>query len=80
MKKLAKFLLSSIVENPEKATINQREGEDNVLILTLIVSPQDIGKVIGKNGKTIKALTSLTRIKAIKEGKRVVLEVKKPED
>lgn len=74
MKKTAKFLLELIVDHPEKVKISDKE-ENGSLILTLKVSLEDIGKVIGKNGRTIKALTTLIRIRAIKERKRVNLEV-----
>ena len=79
MKKTAKFLLELIVDHPEKVKISDKE-ENGSLILTLKVSLEDIGKVIGKNGRTIKALTTLIRIKAIKEGKRVSLEVEENKD
>lgn len=74
MKKLVEFLLNSIVQNKERVKITQK-SEDNLLTLKINVAPEDIGKVIGKEGRTIKALTQLVRIKAIKEGKGVVLEV-----
>jgi len=79
MKKLAKFLLNSIVEDPKKVEINQKE-EEGLSILNIKVPSENIGKVIGKNGRTIKALTSLIRIKAIKEGKRINLEVQENKD
>lgn len=79
MEKLTKFLLDSIVKNPKKIKISQREEED-LLTLSVEVPPADIGKVIGKNGRTVKALTSLIRIKAIKEGKKVGLEIREGKD
>ncbi|MBL7158920.1 KH domain-containing protein [Candidatus Microgenomates bacterium] len=76
MEKLLKFLLNLIVDRPEKIKIEKRSEMDNSLIFTLNVPKDEIGRVIGKGGKTIKALTALTRIKAIKKDQRVVLEVK----
>lgn len=74
MKKILKFLLKSIVNHPSKLKISA-EKEDGLTIFKISVAKEDIGKVIGKDGRTIKALTSLTRIKAIKEGKKTLLKV-----
>ena len=74
MKKLISFLLKQIVDHPQEIKVTKVEKE-GLLTLLLKVAPQDVGKVIGKKGKTIKALTSLVRIKAIKLGKKVALAV-----
>lgn len=74
MKKTAQFLLKSIVNYPEEVKVTTSQ-ENDFLTLNLKVSPEDIGQVIGKNGRTIKALTSLLKIKAIKEGKMIRVEV-----
>lgn len=76
MKKLVKFLLSAFVDQPQKIKIKENVGEENLLTLTVKVSPEDIGKVIGKNGKMVKTLTCLARIRALKMGKRIALEIK----
>ena len=76
MEKLLKFLLSLIVDQSEKIIIEKRDEIDNSLIFSINTPKEEIGRVIGKNGKTIKSLTNLTRIKAIKKNKRVLLEVK----
>lgn len=74
MEKILQFLLKSIVDYPSKLKISSEE-ENEVSTLKMTVSKEDIGKVIGKQGRTIKALTALTRVKAIKEGKKVILKV-----
>lgn len=74
MKKVLKFLLESILNNPEKLEITEKE-ENGLVTLTLKLPSAEIGKVIGKKGRTIKALTDLIRIRAIKQEKRVILEV-----
>ena len=76
MEKLLKFLLNLIVDYSEKIKIEKRSEMDNSLIFSLNIPKDEIGRVIGKGGKTIKSLTALTRIKAIKKNQRVVLEVK----
>lgn len=74
MKKLLEFLVSSIVQNPKEINITE-ESEDNSVTLTINANPEDIKIVIGKGGKTIKALRELVKIKAIREKKRVDIKI-----
>lgn len=81
MEKLLKLIVESIVQKPKKVKIKravptgrQEEGESFVN-LTLKVDPEDIKIVIGKEGKTIRAIRNLLRLKAAKEGIRVNLEL-----
>lgn len=69
MKKLLEFLVSSIVENPKEIVIEE-EPEGDCLNLRLRVHPEDLKIIIGRRGKTIKALRHLLRIKAIKAAKQ----------
>lgn len=74
MKDLVEFLVKNIVDSPEKVKIEEgmHEGTDK---LSIKVDQADMGKVIGKNGKVIKAIRTLLKIKAIKENKRIYLEL-----
>ncbi len=74
MKKLLEFLISSIVQNPKDVSVIEESNERSV-ILTAHVNPEDIKIVIGREGRTIKALRDLVKVKAIKEKKRVDLKV-----
>ncbi len=74
MKKLLEFLISSIVQNPKDVSVIEESNEGSV-ILTAHVNPEDIKIVIGREGRTIKALRDLVKVKAIKEKKRVDLKV-----
>lgn len=70
MKDALSFLVSSIVDNPKKVVVT--EEEDNAVVnFTIKVADEDIGKVIGKEGKIIKALRNVMKIPAIKENKRI---------
>ncbi len=76
MKKLLEFLVKAIVNSPEDVSIQEnQDGEGNELVLELKVNPEDIKIVIGKEGKTIRALRELVKIKAIKEKKRIRINV-----
>ena len=74
MKELVELLAKSIVDNPKAVSVEEATGEAGE-ILTLSVESTDMGKVIGKGGKVIKALRTLLRIKAIKENRRVYLKL-----
>lgn len=72
MKKLIKFIVSSIVDKPQAVKISETIN-DNLATFTLSVSPEDMGKIIGREGKVIKAIRTLLRVRAMKEGGGVQL-------
>lgn len=72
MKEFIIFLLNSIVDDREGVKVIERNEGGNI-ILEIRVSDADMGKVIGKNGKIIRSLRTLTKAKAIKDGTRVNL-------
>jgi len=74
VKELVEFIVKKLVKNPEEVTISSIESEDKI-ILQLKVNKEDMGRVIGRNGKTIKAIRTLLNIASIKLLKRVNLEV-----
>ena len=74
MKNLLESIIKEIVDHPEKVVVE--EVEDNGLIsLKLSVAPEDMGKVIGKGGKIIKAIRNLMKIKAVKDQKRIMVNL-----
>jgi len=76
MKKLLEFLVKAIVSSPKDVSVQEsQDGEGDELVLELKVNPEDIKIVIGKEGKTIRALRELVKIKAIKEKKRIRINV-----
>lgn len=74
MKDLVEFIARSLVDNPDAVNVTEIEGERSI-ILELRVAPEDMGKVIGKQGKIAKAIRTITKATAAKEGKRVVIEI-----
>jgi predicted RNA-binding protein YlqC (UPF0109 family) len=76
MKNLVNILARSLVDKPEKVEVNQVDGEKSI-ILELRVDSDDMGKVIGKQGKIAKAMRTVIKAAAAKDGKRVVLEILK---
>lgn len=73
MKELILFIVKSIVDEPDEVMIKEEETEFNYTNIILTVGENDMGKVIGKSGKIIKALRILLRVLAIKQGKKINL-------
>jgi predicted RNA-binding protein YlqC (UPF0109 family) len=74
MKELVEFIAKSLVDDPSQVYVSEIEGENSV-ILELRVGPEDMGRVIGKGGRTVNAMRTLIRVLAAKQGKRVTLEI-----
>ncbi len=78
MKQLVEYIARSLVDDPGAVSVTEIEG-DKSLILELRVAPDDMGKIIGKQGKIAKAIRTLTKATAAKEGKRVSVEILREE-
>ncbi|MCR6515345.1 MAG: KH domain-containing protein [Clostridium sp.] len=74
MRELVQVIAKALVDKPESVSVNEIQGE-NSIILELKVHPEDMGKVIGKQGKIAKAIRTVVKAAAIKEEKRVVVEI-----
>ncbi len=72
------FLIRSLVDNPDAVKTDRKVDEMGVL-LTLKVDPADMGKIIGRNGQTAKAIRTLLRVVGIKNNARVNLKIEEPE-
>ncbi|SDZ02338.1 hypothetical protein SAMN05660462_01567 [Proteiniborus ethanoligenes] len=71
---LVEILAKALVDNPDEVQVNEIEGTQSIII-ELKVAPEDMGKVIGKQGRIAKAIRTLVKAAAIKENKRVVVEI-----
>jgi len=70
MKDTLLFIVSSIVDNPDAVTVEENEA-DGILQLIVTVAKEDMGKVIGKDGKVIRGIRNIMRIKAMKHDTRI---------
>ncbi len=75
MTELIKFVIGTFAEHPEEIVYDVEDNGRNVTV-TVTLAPEDMGKVIGKQGKIAKALRTLVRAGSIKENKKYVLEIK----
>ena len=74
MKDLVEIIAKSLVDNPNEVHVNEVQGEQD-LILELRVAPEDMGKVIGKQGKVAKAIRTVVKAAALNENRKVVVEI-----
>lgn len=70
MENILVYIISSIVENPKKVKVEESE-EDSILNYTISLAKEDMGRVIGKEGKVIKAIRNIMKIPANKKNKRI---------
>lgn len=76
MKQLIEYIVSNIVNHPESVTITEEQTEDKEATKYLIkVDPEDVGRVIGKEGKVIKSIRQIVRIAAIQKGTRAIVDL-----
>ncbi|HZJ18549.1 MAG TPA: KH domain-containing protein [Patescibacteria group bacterium] len=74
MKDILNYIITSIVEKPDDVNITENE-QDEVVNLEIDVAKEDMGKVIGKSGKVIKAIRNIMKIPAIKQNKRIYVSL-----
>ena len=74
MSDLLTYMARSLVNNPDEVVVKKSES-GNTVVFELSVSPDDMGKIIGKNGRRAQAIRSIMKAKYLKSGKRVVVDI-----
>jgi predicted RNA-binding protein YlqC (UPF0109 family) len=74
MAELLAFLARELVADPDAVRV-EAEERDGAVVLHLHVAPADVGKVIGRGGRIVRALRTVIRAAAVREGRRVLVEV-----
>lgn len=74
LKSLVEYIAKSLVDHPDQVNVNEVEGEKTT-ILELSVAEDDLGKIIGKHGRTARAMRTVVNAAASKDRKRAVLEI-----
>ncbi len=75
MKEFIEYIAKYLVDDPEGVVVEETIDQEKKIYLTLRVKKQDVGKVIGKKGKTAISMRILLTAVAAKEGKRAMLEI-----
>ena len=74
MSELVKFIAMSLVDYPELVEVKEVDGKHS-LVIELRVAPDDMGKVIGKQGRIAKAIRTVVKAAAVKVDKKVIVEI-----
>ena len=74
VKELVELLVKALVDNPDEVEVSEVQGERSV-VLEVRVAPDDVGKVIGKQGRIVQALRTVVKAAAAREGKKAVVEI-----
>ena len=75
MKELLTYIARNLVDNPDAVSVTEYPGESET-VLELRVAPEDMGKVIGRQGRIAKEIRALMRSVAQRQGKKVSVEIK----
>lgn len=75
MEELLEYLAKGLVERPGDVSVDSFEEEDGTIVLELHVGGDEVGKVIGRHGRTVNALRTVIRASAVKHGRRVLVDV-----
>jgi len=74
MGELVKFIAMNLVDKPDQVKVEEKQG-DKATIIELTVAPEDMGKVIGKQGRIAKAIRTVVKAASIKENKKYIVEI-----
>ena len=74
MKELLEVIARNLVDYPDKVQVTETEN-DRTLVLELKVAPEDMGKVIGKQGRIAKAIRTLVKASGVHEDKKIIVEI-----
>ena len=74
MQELVAFVARSLVENPDAVVVREVEGPESIIV-ELRVAPEDMGKVIGKQGRIAKSIRTIVKAATLKDAKPVFVEI-----
>ena len=75
MGELIEFLARALVDDPDAVSVESFEEDDGTTVYEVTVAEDDVGKIIGRGGRTVNALRAVVRAAAVREGRRVLVDV-----
>jgi predicted RNA-binding protein YlqC (UPF0109 family) len=75
MGELLEYLARALVDEPEAVQVDSFEEDDGTIVFELTVGEDDVGKIIGRHGRTVNALRTVMRASAVRHGRRVLVDV-----
>ncbi|MBE6016762.1 MAG: KH domain-containing protein [Lachnospiraceae bacterium] len=79
MKELVEVIAKALVDSPDEVAVTERVEDDGTIVIELRVADNDMGKVIGKKGRIAKSIRTVVKTVAIKQDKKVVVDIVEPE-
>jgi predicted RNA-binding protein YlqC (UPF0109 family) len=74
MKELVELLIKALVDDPAQVVVNETAG-NSVIILEITVAPEDVGKIIGKEGRIANAIRTVVKAAGAKQNKKVTVDI-----
>ena len=75
MNDLVDFLARALVDDPDAVSVEAFEEDDGTLVYEVTVAEDDVGKIIGRSGRTVNALRAVVRAAAVRDGRRVLVDI-----
>ncbi len=75
MKDLVEYLSKALVDRPDEVRVDEFEEDDGTIVFEVEVAEDEVGKLIGRNGRTINALRTVIRAAAVRHNRRVLVDV-----
>ena len=75
MKDLVEYLSKALVDRPDEVRVDEFEEDDGTIVFEVEVAEGEVGKLIGRNGRTINALRTVIRAAAVRHNRRVLVDV-----
>ena len=75
MEELVKYIVENLVDNKEEISITSVEESAKVTVITILVNKDDVGKVIGRNGKIAGSIRTIVKSASAKTGKRLIVKI-----
>jgi len=75
MVELVKTIAMSLVDHPESVIVSEKENKGDTVVIELKVAEDDMGKVIGRQGRIAKALRTVVKAASVKQNKKVIVEI-----
>jgi uncharacterized protein len=75
MRELLEYLARELVDHPDEVRVEEYDEDDGTLVLELSVADDDYGQVIGRGGRTAQALRTVVKAAAVKDNRRVLIDI-----
>ncbi len=75
MLELVKYLVSSLVSKPDEVEVSEVNESEKVTVISVSVSPDDMGKIIGRGGKVASSIRTIVKSASVKENKRYIVKI-----